>query len=120
MRKIFFALAVLSLTAGCTMGSVTSAPAPLTHTVIDERALTLAAQTVDVLALSATALVKNHIIVAGSPTAVRLANALDKARNGVKAASAARDAGNATTYGEALAKASQAVAEIRSIISPGT
>lgn len=119
MRKIFYALAVISMTAACTPGGVVSSPAPLKHTIIDERALTLAAQTVDVLALTATALVKNHIIVAGSPAAVRLANALDTARDGVKAAALARAAGNAATYGEALSKASQAVAEIRSIISPG-
>lgn len=124
MKRLILAAALaVSLSgslAGCVAGGLPSvpAPAPLTRTVIDEQALTLATQTVDVLALSASALVKNGVIVRGSPPAQRLATALDTARDGINAAATAREAGNAASYGEAITKASAALAQVRAIINP--
>lgn len=130
--KRFLALFAALVLAGCTTaGAVHTAasaaasvadasgavpPAPLTATSIDEKALTIAAQALDTTALSASALVKAHVIVAGSPRALGLATALDKARHGVNAAAAARRVGNAASYRAALADAESAIAEIRTII----
>lgn len=118
IKRLMLCLCAALALSACSMGGVTSAPAPLTHTVIDEQALTLASQTVDVLALSATALVKNHVIRAGSPTALKLADGLDRARNAVMAAASARKAGNATSYAEALTQARAAIAQVRSALNP--
>lgn len=99
------------------LDTVASAPAPAERTTIDEKAVTLAAQTVDALALTASALVQARVIVPGSPLALRLAKALDVARDGVNAAELARQAGSAGSYAVALDRALAAVAEIKAIVA---
>ena len=91
--------------------------APLTRTILDEKGLTLAAQAVDVAALSASALVKAHVITPGSPAALRLADGLDRARDGINLAALARDAGNAPSYTAALAKAGEALAGVKAVLN---
>lgn len=131
MKRLLTLFAALAL-AGCTTAGMihtaasTAAsaadasgavpPAPLAATALDEKALTIAAQALDTTALTASALVRAHVITAGSPRALGLASALDKARHGVNAAAAARRVGNASSYRAALADAESAIAEIRTII----
>lgn len=118
---LLLAAGCLLFMGACTLGSplsVPPAPAPLTRTIIDEQALTLAGQTVDVLALSASALVKSHAIVPGSPTALKLADGLDRARAAINAAALARAAGNATSYAEALTKARAAIGQVHRALNP--
>ena len=118
---LLLAQGCLLFMGACTLGgplSVPPAPAPLTHTIIDEQALTLASQTVDVLALSASALVKNHVITPGSPAALKLADGIDRARTAINAAALAREAGNSKSYAEALTKARAAIAQVRSVLNP--
>jgi len=112
------------LLASCTasngasvLNTVGSKP-PITcgKTSLDEKALTLAAQSVDVLALSASALVKAGVVTKGSSNAFKLAKGLDEARIGVNSAELAREACNATNYSTALAKATAAIATIRSAL----
>ena len=132
MKRLLVAVVALAL-AACTTGeAVRSAgsiaasaadaagvPVPATTSALDEKALTLAAKAVDAAALSASALVRVGVIEPGSPTALRLAGALDTARDGVNAAALAREAGNATTYSAALDKATAALAAIAAIINGG-
>ncbi len=127
MKRLFLALTPLALiSGGCAnlaagAADVVSSPgAPLTKTTIDEKALTLAAKTTDALALSASALVRAHVITAGSPTALSMASWLDELRGAVNAAATAREAGNATTYAEALNRAEAAVAQIKALIPGGS
>ena len=132
MKRLLVAAVALAL-AACTTGeAVRSAgsiaasaadaagvPVPATTSALDEKALTLAAKAVDAAALSASALVHAGVILPGSPGALRLAGALDTARDGVNAAALAREAGNATTYSAALDKAAAALAAITAIINGG-
>lgn len=114
MKKI--ALPLLLVLSACTPTGLTSTPAPLEQTTIDEKAVTLAASTVDALALSASALVKAGVVAPGTPRALSLATALDTARDAVNAAEAARKAGSATNYQTAIARAQEAVSQIKTII----
>lgn len=101
-------------------------PTPAANTAADERAVTLAAASVDTAAITASALVRTCAaaaavypscpFLAGSPSARRIATGLDRARHGVNAAAAARRAGNSATYRAALAEAEAALAEVRSAI----
>jgi hypothetical protein len=117
MKRLLFAASLALALPACTPGGVASIPpAPLSHTTIDEKALTLAAKAVDTAALSASALVRVGVIEPGSPSAQRLARALDDARNAVNAAEAAREAGSATSYADAIAKANSALAAINTVI----
>lgn len=116
IRMILAACAALSL-AACDPPAIFSAPAPLEQTVVDEKAVTLAAQSVDAVALSTTALVKAGVIKPGTPAALKIARALDLARDSVNAAETARQAGSATSYVTAINRALAAVAEIKAIIA---
>lgn len=118
MRRLL-ALAVASLAlAACTptsgVPSLPESPRAIADmTIADEKAVTLAAQAVDTLALSASALVRAGVIEPGTPRAQAIARALDDARNWVNAAATAREAGNAASYNEALIKSGEALAAIR-------
>lgn len=105
-------------TVAATVADAAGAPAPavLDRTEIDEKALTLAARAVDAAALSASALVRAKVVEPGSPRAIALATGLDKARDAVNAAAAARKAGSAGSYREALAHAEDALAQIRQAV----
>ena len=120
----YLALPLAALLAGCSPSIlagaadvVSTAPAPLERTVLDEKAVTLAAQAVDAAAISASAMVRVGIITPGSPTALKLARALDTARDGVNAAELARQAGSASSYSVALDKALAAVADLKTILA---
>lgn len=91
-------------------------PAPLANTIADEKAVTIAAGGVDVAAVSLSALAKAGLIRPGSPIALDLANKLDGARNLVNAAAAAREAGDARSYREALAQAETALTAVKAAI----
>ena len=108
-----------SIAAGAADAAGVPVPATTSTSALDEKALTLAAKAVDAAALSASALVHAGVILPGSPGALRLAGALDTARDGVNAAALAREAGNATTYSAALDKAAAALAAITAIINGG-
>ena len=122
MKQILLAVCASLALAGCAAnGGPTSIlpPAPLSQTTVDEKALTLAAQTVDALALSTSALVKTGVLKGGTPTALAMADALDAARDGVNLAAAAREAGNANDYATAIAKVGAAIAQVRTLLVTG-
>lgn len=122
MKMIFpivlFAVAACTTANGASVLDTVGSKPPITcaKTSFDEKALTLAAQSVDVLALSASALVKAGVVTKGSPNALKLATGLDDARIGVNSAELAREACNATSYSTALAKATAAIATIKSAL----
>lgn len=109
---------IASVSAGAaSVADAAGVPKPtLQGTAVDEKAITLAAKAVDVAAVSASALVAARVIEPGTPKALAIAEGLDRARDAVNAAAAARNAGNATSYTAALADAEQAVAQIRAAI----
>lgn len=138
-HMIIFVLASVALTGcginahdvastGAAIADATGAKPPVTTaaTTIDEKALTITAKTVSTAAITASALSKTCTAVAayfpacpflhGTPSAQGIARGLDDARQAVNAAAIARDAGNATTYREALAKAEAAVDAVNDII----
>lgn len=120
----YLALPLAALLAGCSPSIlagaadvVSTSPAPLERTVLDEKAVTLAAQAVDAAALSASALARTGIVRPGSDTALAMARALDTARDGVNAAELARQAGSESSYSAALAKATAAIADLKTILA---
>lgn len=114
MKKILIALSLA--VSACAPGGVLSTPAPLTHTVLDEKALILALQTFDTVLTAVDRLVAAGVITPGSPRAVQIADAIEKAKVAYQAASAAQRAGSSTNYLAELANAGSAVAQINSLL----
>ena len=131
------AVAALAPLAGCTQGQVQSTgsaaatvaatvadsagiakPTPCVSTTIDEKVLIISARAVDAAATASIKLVEAHVIEPGSPRAIALATALDKARDAVNIAAAARDACNATSYSAALANIQDAMNGVLSALKP--
>lgn len=75
----------------------------LTFTLADEKALYAAEAAFYGANAAAEAAVDNRVIVAGSPRAVQIADALAQGRGALLAARAAHKAGDAKGYGEKLA-----------------
>lgn len=120
MRLLFAFLLMLVMT-GCAAlpsGPIGQAPAPLAATAIDERALVLGLQSFDATLDAIDLLVEAKIIKPGSPTAVRLADAIDTTRLAFQAAGNAQRAGNTTSYSEALVLATAALADVRTALRP--
>ena len=109
-------LIVLSLlVGGCTIPGVgfTEAPAPLQKTVIDDVALKALWQTFDVALDGINLLRTNGVLVAGTPRALRVADAIDAASLSLQAAEHAAKAGSTLSYGKALGEALAAMADLR-------
>lgn len=115
MRRLLPLLLVVALPA-CGQLNTSLPPAPLAGTAIDEKGLLLASETLYVVALSVSALARTGFITPGSERASRIALALDLARDGINAAEEARKAGSATSYAEAIARATSATALIQRLI----
>lgn len=117
MRKLMLALAALALSACAGFGSLPVAPpTPLAHTAIDEQAINIALKTADLVATLVDLAVASKGLTPGSPKALTVKTGLIALRDGLKAASAAQRAGNATTYREALKQASAAVDAVKSAL----
>ena len=112
MKKLLLSLALMSTTlAGCTPNQfwgLENAPAPLQQTVIDEKGLITAFSAFDVLLTSIDGLVASNVIVAGSPTALKIKGYLTTAKAALNAAAAAQKAGSTTDYVAALDSAREA------------
>lgn len=119
--RIPLAFAAALALSGCGLTSLfmppttagTAAPVtPLGNTVVDEQVIKLAFQTLDTAAISAKALVATHVITAGSPKALAIADGLDTTRKWLNFADKARRAGNATSANAAYAEATQAMSDL--------
>lgn len=108
--------AALALSA-CAPTAVTTAPAPLNQTVIDEKALLVAINGAEAIRAAVDVLVAAKVIVPGTPRALAVRDALVKARNGLNAAAAAQKAGSTASYFTAIEQANQAITQIRSVLN---
>ncbi|WP_310534613.1 lipoprotein [Novosphingobium sp.] len=122
MKRILLALVATLALAGCSFGSVASAPPPpaelANRTVLDEQAA-LAVE----LAYKATRLAGETALDAGlikGDTARRLADIDMRAYSAVLAVRAAYRAGNAETYTQALIQARAVIAEVVAATRKGT
>ena len=120
MKKIFIALAALSLTGCSFIDSVVSGaappPAPLASTAIDEKTLIVALQTFDTVLTAVDKLVAAGVIKPGSARAIQIADAIRSARLAFEAASAAQRAGSSSSYLAALGNAQTAIGKINLLI----
>lgn len=116
MRKLLIACSIVL--AGCTptLTSVTTAPAPLAATAIDEKGLILALQTFDTVLTAVDKLIAARVIVPGSARAIAIADTIAKAKVAFQAASAAQRAGNTASYITAITQAKAAVANINVLV----
>lgn len=86
-------------------------PTPCRLSSIDEKSISIVATALDTIALAAPS-----FATAGSPRALAIADALDKARNAVNAAAAARLACNAGTYAAAVDEMNRAIADVQLVL----
>ena len=126
MKRLLL-LAPLALLSACTfttdglnsLGSLAPSPAALTHldrTLIDDKAVGVAYVALDAATTAVDLAIANGKITPRSPTALRVADALDAARHAVNAASDAQRAGQATDYATAVAQATAAMSEVTAAI----
>ncbi len=111
-RTMILAVACLAL-ASCGLGSIGSAsstapPAPLASTQIDDKALVVAFDAYDTVLDAVDALIAANILKPETPRALKVANALETAKNALNAAREAQLAGSAQTYEDALRRAQNA------------
>jgi hypothetical protein len=117
MKRLLIASLALALTSCAGLGSIVSTPpAPLSHTSLDEKAINLALKSADAIATAVDLLVAVKQIVPGTPRALNVKRGLLALRDGLVAASAAQRAGNATSYEEALRNAEAALAAVQSAL----
>lgn len=110
MKKLFLALSITL--ASCSSFPGIGTQAPLAATTIDEKGLILALETFDTVLTGVDRLIAAGVIVPGSPTAIKIADAIAKAKVALQAASAAQRAGNASGYVSAINDAKVAIASI--------
>lgn len=117
MRKVIILPLVLALSACATGPSLTTAPAPLQQTVIDERTLLVAINGAEAIRAAVDALVAAKVIVPGTPRALQVRKALVTIRDGLNAAAAAQKAGSTDSYFTAIARANEAITTVRSVLN---
>lgn len=93
-----------------------AAVTPLGNTSIDDGLIRFAFESYDAFRQSINALIAAGKIVPGTPRAQTIAKGMAEAQKWLPIASAAQQAGNATSYRDALAKASAAVALARAAL----
>lgn len=116
MNRFLIILAAFSLTSCSFIDKAISAPAPLSHTVIDERGLVLSLQVFDTMLTAVDRLVEARVIVPGSPRALQIADAIRSAKLAYEAASAAQRVGSSGSYIEAISQAQIAISRIQLLI----
>ncbi len=120
MRRIAALVAPLALVlAGCgvslpPVGS--TAPAPLSQTVVDDVALRTAWASFEVAVDGITLLRQRGLIVAGSTRARAIASGIDRVTMALQAAEHAVTVGSTKDYSEALREAGLAIAALRAAL----
>ena len=92
------------------------APAPLAQTALDDKALKAVWQSFEVVIDSVTLMRRTGVIKVGSPTALRIADGLERGIKAIEAAEHAVAAGSTTSYLAALAEIRLAITDIRAAI----
>lgn len=105
--------------SGCTLPAVTAgqAPAPLAATTIDDSALETAWKAHDALQDALNLYMDAKPAFIGTPAAKRIADINDAITAGLSAAEAGAAAGSTTNYLTGLAKAKEALAQMRNALS---
>lgn len=116
MRLVACLAPAMIALAACSPGSVTSAPAPLAQTVIDEQAVRLVWEGFNTALDAINVLRRAGVIQDGSPAARSLADGIDRTTLALTAASAAQRAGNATDYVTAMNEARDALLAMRDLL----
>jgi len=127
IRSLLIACAALSLAACGATGPVAStgpAPAqptasaitPLANTTIDDKAIVLAYEALEVAASAVDELLVAQVIKPGSPAALRIADGLSSAKTWLSVAGQAQKAAQADNAAVALLQASSALAGVYSAI----
>lgn len=116
--KAILAAACLALGA-CSPAAVTSAPAPLARTVIDEQAIRLVWEGFNTALDAINVLRRTGVIQDGSAFARSLADVIDRTTLALTAASAAQRAGNAGDYVTAMNEAKDALLAMRDLLQKG-
>jgi hypothetical protein len=122
MKKLLSALVALSLSGCATISDFPAVPGldlgnpqttigPVTNRVVP--GLMAAWRTYDTLLTAVDVLITAGVIHPGTPRALQIANALDRVRDALNAATNAVRAGNATDYTHAMGLAQQAFAAAR-------
>jgi hypothetical protein len=110
MKRLIIGVMMLVLTACAAVpAGVEKPPAPLQQTVIDEKGLIAAFSAFDLTLTAVDGLVATGVIVAGSPRAIEIKGYLQRAKDGLNAADAARKAGSSSNYVAALENARTAL-----------
>jgi hypothetical protein len=118
-RNALTALTALSLAGCATLPSDTGITSNSTVETVQTRAgqtLVVAWRAFDALLTAVDALQAAGAITAGSPRALRIANAIDRTRTALNAATDAVRAGNQQDFTQALALAQAALGEARAAI----
>ena len=108
MKKLFYAVALASASIALPSCDLPP-PGQLQQTTVDEKAYLTALLAFDTFVESVDSLIDAGVIVPGSPRAVALADAIDKARGAFAVASKALDAGVAQDYVTAMREAADAL-----------
>lgn len=114
MKNIIIALSIAL--AGCSTLSTPVPAPPLAATTVDEKTFIIALQTFDTTLTAIDRLVAAGVIKPGSPTAIKIADAIQRAKTAFQLASAAQKVGNAANYLDALAQAQLAMSQINSLV----
>jgi hypothetical protein len=114
MKKFLAPFVALALVACAGIPVVsTQAPAPLAQTTIDDTGLEVAWKALDTALDGINLALDLKPALIGTPGANRVADAIDAATAALSAAEAAAAAGSTTSYATAMAKAKEALTEMR-------
>jgi hypothetical protein len=114
MKKFLAPFVALALVACAGIPVVsTQAPAPLAQTKIDDTGLEVAWKALDTALDGINLALDLKPALIGTPGANRVADAIDAATAALSAAEAAAAAGSTTSYATAMAKAKEALTEMR-------
>lgn len=120
IKKFIACFAALALAACNPVGGVSSSGTVATLNAAAKNTIHLTFSTLDAVALTSKSLVEVGIIKAGSPTALSIADGLDKTRTLLNAASAAQQAGNAGEYLRLIGEAQKAFDIVQRLVADGS
>ena len=119
--KLMLPLCAALALSGCALPTMTlggpQAPAPLAATTIDDRALTAAWKTHDLLQDALNLYMDAKPSIIGTPQARRVADVNDAITAALSAAEAAAAAGSTTSYLAALTDAREALAQMKTALA---
>ena len=114
LLSVSLALSACSTTTAGT--HLTTSPAPLAHTQVDDHALIAVDHTFDLALDAINLLIDNKVITPGTPKAKSLAAVIRKVNTALDAGASFAAAGSNSSYLAALHEAETGIAQLRSIL----